>query len=317
MSSDPIDRYIIMTMPKSIKRQWSVLGASVAMGVPYDKIRFFAGKDARDYQRNMSSIAQAAADDGYPFLSQFGVGLEGCFVKQSAGNMALFWNWARVLAWIAESSETCVLIWDDRIPNVDYHHFNKMVVDMQMRGNFYLAQLRLRANWQNLMALGRPEYQHEDPETDAQLFLKSIDAFQTSYVKRYFQHGILGYDETMILTPAGANWLLHQMQTMEIVDVRGFEFQETEDTELFEIDPQPQQRARLNNDNYLCWDPKLKAAVEDAVEKKRGLYTPKRIGYAFVREYLTFNSDVEWQATGTDAPTGVGIAFLQDPTDEG
>ena len=316
MKAEAIDRYIIMTMPKSIKRQWAVLGGSCAMGVPYNRIGFFAGYDARDFGRNMSYIAQSAADDGYRFLAQFGVGLESVYIKQSAGNVALFWNWARVLSWIADSGETCVLVWDDRIPTVKFKYFNKLAVDMQMRGNFYFAQLRLRANWQNLKALGRGEYEHEIPHIDTDLFENSIAAFDGNYVDSYFQRGLLGYDESMVITPMGAAWLLNEMTMMETVDVGCVQFEETEDTELFEVDPQPQERSRLNNDNWLCWDPKLRESVNKAVEANRGIYTPRRIGYAFIDEFLEFNSDVDWQRTGTNAPTGVGIKFLNDPGEE-
>ena len=104
-----------------------------------------------------------------------------------------------------------------------------------MRGDFYMAQLRLRANWQNLKALGRPAYEYESPEIDAELFKNSIDAFHGSYVDTYFQKGLLGYDETMVFTPAGAAWLLNQMRTMDILDVRGTVFEETEDTELLKL----------------------------------------------------------------------------------
>ena len=316
MKKAAIQKYIIMTMPKSIKRQWATRGGNEAMGVPDDIIIFFPGYDARDFGSNMSYVAQSAADDGYPFLAQFGVGLKSVYVKQSAGNIALFWNWARVLKRIADSDETCLLIWDDRIPNVKFWHFNALVSEMKMRGDFYMAQLRLRANWQNLKALGHPAYEYETPEIDEELFKNSIDAFHGSYVDTYFQKGLLGYDETMVFTPAGAAWLLNQMRTMDILDVRGTVFEETEDTELFEIDPQPQQRSRLNNDNWLCWDTKLKKAVEAAVEAKRGIYTPRRIGYTFIREGLEFNSDVDWSPTGTGQPTGVGIQFISDPINE-
>ena len=297
-----IDKYIMVTMPSSIKRQWAALGGSVAKGVPENDVIYFEGRDARDYGSNLSYVAQAAAEDGYPFLEQFAVGLKSEYIQQSAGNVALFWNWARVLKRIAESAETCMVIWDDRIPNVEYRHLKKLCRQMKARGNFYIAQLRLRADWAALHALGRPEYKFENVYADSQVFENSIDSFHGNYIDAYFQPGLLGYDETMILSPAGASWLLNQMLTMKVIDVRGFVFKETAEKAIYETDPQPQERARLNNDNYLCWDPQLKEAVKIALSNKRGIYTPKRIGYAFVQEHLNFDSDVNWSPTGEGSP---------------
>ena len=294
-----IDRYIILTIPSSIKRQWASLAGAVATGVPEDMVSFFKGEDARDYGLNMSYVAQSASEDGYPFFYQFAVGLESAYIKQSAGNVALFWGWARVLEWIADSSETCLLIWDDRIPNIEFNHIDNLCREMKAAGNFYIAQLRIRSDWANLQALGRPEYKFEDPYVEEQIFKHAMKNFSGKYLDTFFQSGLLGYDETMILSPVGANWLLQQMKLMEIVDIhKDFEFSETKELGIYETDLNPLERARLNNDNWLCWDPKFREATQEAIESKRGIYTPKKIGYKFVQEFLNFDSDVAWSPDG-------------------
>lgn len=334
-----IEQYLILTLPRSIKRQWAALMGAVTMGVPYDIVKFVEGIDARDYQENMPNIAEAAARDGYPFLRQFALGKQESWVQQSAGNVALFWGWARTLKYIAHSGVNTLLIWDDRIPRVRYDVIENVLAELYQRTpEFYIWQLRLRSHPIHLQALGRTEYQYEggDAEIDTERthFLKSIEAFvddvefeirfpagvrhplktpKFENYRFYLQDGLLGYDETMILSPRGAQWLLDEMLNMEdrTASLKDFEFPDVSDGIYTPENIYPQMRSRLNNDNFLHWG--TTEAVRDALSQGKGLYCPKRIGYEFVYEPLNFNSDVHWnsnQHIGWYAPRETQIRFV-------
>ena len=300
-----IDKYVIMTIPRALKRQQTVIGGTLAMDVPEPKIRFFKGHDARDFDDNMLRIAEAAADDGYKFLYPFAIGMQSAWIKQSAGNVALFWNWARFLKYVADSGETTLLIWDDRIPSVFFDTLETAIAELKKKDNFYLWQLRIRGDAQLMKALKRPVSEYMDIKTQTTLFKSAVRSGNLN-PKHLIQPGLLGYDESMILSPAGAAWLLKQMQTMETVETvsTGFVFTETQNDSIADVDPNVAERARLNNDNWLCWDGKLKTEVDTALKTRKGIFTTKHLGYSFVRDWVNFESDVDW-ATPIENPDGV------------
>ena len=291
-----IDRYIILTIPRSVKRHWAMIGGAAAMRVPEDKLFFYAGVSAENYQNDMKEVAKAASAEGYTFLNQFAIGLKSAWVQQSAGNVALFWNWARILEWIAASGETVLLTWDDRILTVPFSILEKVVSELYSRPEpFYIFQLRLRAGWDHLQQVGRMEYKQNDSvplETD--FFIRSVYADIENYHAAYLQNGLLGYDESMVFSPRGASWLLEQMFLMEDLTDELVDFQ-FKDIELRETTPETleaRQRSRLNNDNWL-WYGNLES-VKKALSDRKGLYCPKRIGYAFIDEPLQMGTNVHW-----------------------
>ena len=230
-----------MTLPRSVRRHHMMFGNLLSMRVPEDKIKFVVGKDGNDYD-NMQAVADAAKDDGYPFLEQFGVGMEGAYVKQSKGNMALFWGWAKTLKYISESGKICLLSWDDRFLMIPFPILEKIVYELYAgKPIFYAFQLRLRSPREHLELLGysqmRPRDVDEitveanllDDESHKDLFYGTIYGTVHSYYDLFLKKGLLGYDETMVLSPDGAKWLLKQMLTMaELKDeLIGFTFQET------------------------------------------------------------------------------------------
>lgn len=299
-----IDKYIILTTPRNLKREYLVYGGTTARGVPPKKIHFFLGRDARDFQNSLAAVAEAAADDGYPFLRQFGVGMQGPWVKQSAGNVALFWNWARILGVIADAGETVMLIWDDRIPTVDWEVLEEGVHDIKSQDNFYLWQLRVRAHVAHCEVLKRPRLEWQDVEQNMLLFKEAMRSRHLDFTKKFLQKGLIGYDESMVLSPAGARWLLEQMLKMPtIVTVSPhFEFAEPPKSDIRECEElNIPERARLNNDNWLCWDPTLQENIAKAIKDKCGIYTSKRLGYDFVQDWLPRASTVEWATTETGA----------------
>lgn len=295
-----------MTIPRSLKRQQTVLGGTLAMDVPDAKIHFFKGYDARDFDDNMLRIAEAAADDGYKFLYPFAVGMKSAWIKQSAGNVALFWNWARVMKYVVDSGDTTLLIWDDRIPSVFFDTLEMTLAQLKKKDNFYLWQLRVRGDAQLMKALKRPASEYVDTKTQTILFKSAVRSGNLN-PKELLQPGLLGYDESMVISPAGAAWLLKQMETMEVVESvsTAFEFTETQNDSIADVDPNPAERARLNNDNWLCWDPKLQAEIQTALKTRKGIWTSKHLGYSFVRDWANFQSDVDWATPIEDSDTAI------------
>ena len=291
-----IDKYILMTMPRSIKRQWYALGNATAMGVPFDRIRFFPGHDAEDYDMNMTRIADAAADDGYPFLRQFAIGFKGAHIQQSAGNVALFWNWARLLDWISNCDELCIVLWDDRMLKVPFMLLENVVAELYTRPeDFLIFQLRLRSNFAHLNAVGKDNFKvTDDLQAENEFFETSIHARIPSYFSAYLDKGLLGWDESMVISPWGAEWLLQQMHDMEDITelLKDFQFDEQPHHMISAENLQPLQRSRLNNDNWL-WHG-TQDAVKQALRNNKGLYHPRRIGYAFAAEPLDLGSNVHW-----------------------
>ena len=311
-----IDKYIIMTISRSIKRQWASLGGNIRAGIPYERIHFSFGEDAQNYGNDMKRVADAAADDGYPFLRQFALGLESTYVKQSAGNVALFWNWAKVLKWISQSGETCAILWDDRILDIEHEILERFIYTLRSRDEeFYILQLRLRGNSQHLSSVNHPAYpisaesnlnqlgtQFErmdtEIESDRRLFKGAIQGPSWTYFDTFLTHGIWGWDESMVLSPAGAKWLLSMMQ--ETKDIS--EFLKTFDTSQLEshtgfslaTNLHPCYRSRMNNDNWLYCAPHLREGIKNAIADGKGLYSPRKIGYEFVNEPLNLITDVHW-----------------------
>ena len=304
-----IDKYIIITMPRSIKRQWSCLGGNVRAGIPEERIHFFFGRDAKDYDNDMTRVAEAAADDGYPFLRQFALNLESTYVKQSAGNVALFWNWANRLKYIAQSDETCALLWDDRILNIEHNTLERMIAELRMRHeDFYILQLRLRAGAEHLIAVNHPDYvdvrQNTEIESDRKMFEGTIKSPLLSYYGVFMTMGLWGFDESMVLSPSGANWLLKMMmETKDLTDsLKKFDSSQLEtDFEYFKPDQlHAEYRSRMNNDNWLYCAPHFREGIKTALADRRGLYSPRKIGYEFVNEPLDMGTDVHWHPGHAD-----------------
>ena len=234
---------------------------------------------------------------GTHFSVSLGLGLESAWVKQSAGNVALFWNWIRVLEWIAESGETCLLTWDDRCLTVPFDILEDVVAELYTRPEtFYGFQLRLRAKWSHLNAVGRLEFSEDnDVEGESLFFRHSMRSATRNYFPGCLEKGLLGFDESMVLSPRGAQWLWEQMVGMEDLteELIGFTFDEQQEDLLTAENLQARQRSRLNNDNWLWWG--NMEAIATAIKENKGFYHPRRIGYAFIEDWMPLGTNVHWK----------------------
>ena len=286
-----INKYVVVTLARSVRRQVLMMGNLITMDVPYEKIVFYPSIDARDYSFTMEKIADAAAADGFDFLHQFALGIKSKYVKQSSGNVALFWGWLKLLEKISRGHDVYIIVWDDRFLRVPFLVLDEIVTELYTRTEpFYLLQLRLRGIQDHLSLAG-----HKEDAQDPRIFTRLIQTRVDSYYNTFFKKGMFGYDESFALSPAGAAWFLDVMRNMEdrTDALKAWDTSETDET-LTEKSFNPELLSRINNDNYLCWG--MKDEIADAVAADKGVYCPRHSTYNFVHEPLESGSDVVWQS---------------------
>ena len=337
-----IDQYLILSIPRLLKRHWTALGGAIAKDVPYEIIRFKKGIEARDY-KTMTEVAMAAHEDGFPIFHQFALGKQENNSQQSKQNIALFWGWAKALKYIAESGLTTLLTWDDRIPSVKFSVLQEIMKFLYAQpDNFLIWQLRIRTLPENLpLICTEDEIKEILPDDIGKTradFINTIEGFDIQNINfampsgetinlnpkeviekrdyaHYIRKGLLGYDETMVLSPAGASWLFSQILNMEnrIEDLHTFEFPDVPDGFYTEETLVPTMRSRINNDNWLHWE--LNPIANEASKNNHGIYTSRKMGYDFVYEPFNFNTTVFWsprEPEEVDVLPAVRIKFVED-----
>ena len=318
-----IDKHVILTLERSKDRQWAVMGGSVAMQTPKEKIHFIKAHETEDYNDDMKRIANAAEADGFPYTHQFAKGIKSGDIGQSASGVGQVWDFSRILRHIAMGTQTCLVTWDDRILTLPFPWIDKIVEELQNKEEeFYLFQLRIRIgdaydlnpsnerickvypdlvdNVDSYLELMDRDFELFD-ETLAERWRLDYKRFITSqyenpelfdspkaYVNEYLQKGMIGYDESLIISPKGAAWLLLQAFEMEDIDHES----ETDDMPYWET-------AIHRRNTFDCWMiHDLQTPVKKAIADNRGIYCPKQFGYRYIHDWLPMGSDVEW--TNTD-----------------
>ena len=313
-----IDKYLILTLEKSQHRQWAMLGGAAAMNIPLEKIRFVYGHD--DEGMGLTEIADAAAADGFPYVRNFALGYadERYGLQQSVGAVCQAWNYGRILRYIATGKETCMISWDDRLPTLPFVYLDTITAELQKLPKFYLWQLRLRfGNWENFDTK-RLIYVHSDliddvayykklweadyEACDRELNQKWISDFQVfqerhvnsrqydirsdpdTYMKEHIQKGMMGFDESLVLSPVGAAWLLSEALEMETID--------PEDPPKSDEHWDQYILRRNSFDTWMVSD--LPAAIETAISDGKGLYCPSQVGYRYIEDWLPMGSGIQW-----------------------
>lgn len=340
-----IDKHIILTLERSVNRQWAALSGSVAMRTPVEKIHFVKGHDNLDYDDDMKKVARAADADGFPYSHQFAKGLKNGIIQQSASGVCQVWNYGRILREIALGTDTCLVTWDDRILTIPFPLIDKITTALQnRREEFYLWQLRLRFGggdiWENericrcypkliggideakkylkLMERNQDIFDsvlHEKWELDFERFRKDQYADDTlfrepqRYIAQHFQKKIIGYSESMVLSPQGASWLLIQALNMK------------------ELEDDQEQKKKFYWETTVCkrscFDTWIGADLaedhaEKAIKDGKGIYCPKEIGYKYVHDWMPMGSSVDWanpndEFTDNQRKKSVKIIFLDVP----
>jgi len=262
-----LDNIYVLTLKRSTDRHESFLGAAShpLCGIPEDLIKFFVGIDAKDYNDDMQAVADAAAQDGFGFVEEYALGTKTEYVQQTAGSVAQVWGYARMLRDIAEKGETTLIIWDDKMLTVPFTFFHDVLVMLQETEKpFYMWQLILRGDF------GETELSEVSPRIRAYRSAAVFSALLThtldSPLDFLIDEGLRGYDETILYSPEGAEWMLEKLQSAD---------------EFY-----------LFFDHFLCNG--LKTAVADAINDDKGFYCPAEYGYNFATVNRPMGTLTDW-----------------------
>lgn len=311
-----IDKHLILTLERSVNRHWAMLGGAIALQTPIEKIHFVKGHDNLDYDDDMKRVEDSAEADGFSYIHNFTKGLKNEFVQQCAGAACQAWNYGRILRYIAVGDENCLVTWDDRMITVPFPLIDNIVDEFEDRKEeFYLWQLRVRMGattstcndriiaenpelidnvpkYRELMKTNYGQFDEElnkKWESDFQKFLdfhysgNFID-LPDDYINRHFQKKMIGYSESMVLSPKGASWLLLQALNMKELDSK-------DDSESGDWWEQEISR-RAAFDAWIASD--LRIAADKEIIEEKGIYCPKEIGYKYIDDWLPIGSDVNW-----------------------
>ena len=282
-----IDEVLVLTLNKSRRRRDLFVGGMKARGTPVDKIHFVRAKDANDFDKDFSKIAKAAKADGFEYVKYFqGHGDTGV-IHQTPAQMAQLWDYVWMLRYITTSGKTCLITWDDRVISVPWKLLDNMVDDLSSIDDFFLFQLRLR---------GPEEYLNlpkEDFYARRYHYLKLFKAFtdlteDLQYTEVFATPGLAGYDETIVFSPDGAQWMLDELDKLKDTDA------ELKKNAYRDI-PMPlkvEYCKTINLDNYICWA--LRKASEKQLKKKKGIYRPRYPGFDFVDDPIPLGSLTGW-----------------------
>lgn len=282
-----IDKVISLTIPKRINRCWTSLGYHLARGVPQEKITFWMGQTPLVFGNDYTRIADAAEADGFPFVRHF-QGYENIVsIQQHPAQMCQVWSYAQILRYIAETQQTCLVLWDDRYIGVPLTFLELIVNEMEADTDapFHCFQLRLRGSDEEIrISKGIPDSIFIDL---FESFIASRD-IMISCKNTFTQKGLKGYDESIVFSPTGAEWMLNQMMTIEPVDVDLKKFT------YYDIAPEqvPLYAKCINIDSWICWG--LRPFVDKAVADGAGIYCPLAEGFNFIDEPLPLGSDTHF-----------------------
>lgn len=259
----------VLHVLSSPNRRWAFLGAAAMQQIPQDLIYFAVSPNLTPYDDNISLVTQAAADDGFPFLDNYGRGAKSAYVQQTAGSMGQIWNYCRVYRHIALSGETALISHDDRMLTVPWPTFKATVDALDAKGEFKLFQTRNRTG--------------EWLTVEQQLQTYNLQDFNTDDPFNHITTGLNGFEETMVVTPDGARFILNALEK--------------------------------NAGNFFFLDDFIYNCLGHLSLGVTGIYTPAKTEYAFLREILDFKTLTNWASKESpfyNASTkGIEVNFLE------
>lgn len=265
-----IDKILVLTLRRCPDRHWSFLGASRMRDIPTEIISFVEGHDGKDFE-SMNEIAIFADQDGFGFVENFAIGTKTEFCQQTKASVSQVWNYARILKHISENEHTCLILNDDKMITISFHVLNAIIGELQSIEDqeFLLAQLRHRGDLNELNFEGKDRFQQA--EVSKNLYSAIFHQVIPSYKDMFFKPGIQGYEESMVLSPAGANWILRSLED--------------------------------EDDFYIYYDhfihKKLTLDGETAIGQNKGIWTPSEDGYKFVDEIMPMGTTTDWAPEGS------------------
>lgn len=265
-----IDKILVLTLRRCVDRHLAWLAASQMRDIPLEIVGFVEGHDDNDFT-DMDEVVGFALDDGFGFVEEYAVGTVTEYVQQTTASVCQVWNIARTLRHIANSDEICLFIFDDKMLTISFNILNIMTSELlyDEKSEFLICQLLQRAD------LNEVEYKEDNRferhEVSSLIFDAIFNQKIPSYREFFLKNGIVGYDETMIISPAGADWILGCLDRVD--------------------------------DFYIFYDHfihnRLTAEAQGAVQEGMGIYCPRESGFAFVSEIMPMGSVTNWAPEGS------------------
>ncbi len=252
-------KFIVLNVEHREDRRWLFTGAAHIMGVANADIHFAISPKPSYYENNFIRLREAAADDGFDFIKNYGLGLRNDWAGQTPGSFCQTWLYCKIFRYLTESGETACVTHDDRVLTIRHELLMEDYRVLKNRcQNFYMWQLRIRQGDDVSNALENDELR---------TLFKSIYCNQPFHRAFFFNHlGLDGYEETMIYSPSGAAWVLS-----ELASARG---------------------------DYIFYDNFIKEYLSQNCIKHlklgAGIYCPKSEAYPYITEIAHMGTDTHW-----------------------
>ena len=260
---------ICLNLERAKDRFNAFRGAASQRGIPADKLYFKVAKDARDFDDDFSALIKGAADDGFPFVECYGQGISDDVIQQTPATMSQAWNYCRMFRHIIETGRDTMILHDDRMITVDYD-VCEAVLDT-LKGNcqeFYMWQLRIRRVGGSPVFPPEVEIKHEEDVFG--LFGRQTWRY-SDIAHLYLAAGLCGGDESMVISPAGAAWILKSLEE--------------------------------NPGDYMFFDIFINSKLTELANHEKsygkGIYTSRKKGYAFAEDYLDMGTSTNYAKEGT------------------
>ena len=185
-----IDEVVILNLPRSVDRKDYCIGKLMERGTPANKIRVWAAKDDRDYEKTRD-VCEAASADGFSIFAEL---LEsGVHNRRPIAIITQGWNNLRVLREYSQSDKTVVFLQDDWYfrESYDFGYINEIV----RYGMSLDDDLKYISLWYGKDADGIPN---------------NIPSEKLIFPEKLLARGFVGscHDVAMVLTPSGAKVIM-------------------------------------------------------------------------------------------------------------
>ncbi len=264
-----IDKILVLSLRRCSERHYTWLGASKMRNIPIECVEFVEGHDGSLYE-SMEDVADFAKADGFDFVEEYAVGTTTEYVQQTTASVSQIWNFARIFRHIANGEKVCMVLADDKMITVSFNIISLIVQELRIQDAEFLAfQLLQRGDINELDCEDKGKYdiaEYSGHVFDA-IFKKEIP----SYADFFLKLGLCGYDESFVLSPEGASWILDCLNTAD--------------------------------DFYIFFDHfihnRLTKDTVVAIENGKGVYCPKEYGYTFVETIMPMKTTTHWAPEGT------------------
>lgn len=265
-----IDRVYVLTLKRCVDRHQAWLAASQMRDIPLEIVGFVEGHDDRDFE-DMHEIAAFAEADGFGFVEQYALGTVTEYVQQTPASVCQVWNFSRILRHIAEHDHISLILTDDKMLTVSFRVLNLIVDELLSVEDeeFFLFQLLQRGDLNEIAYQEQDRFERHD--LSSLVFDAVFHHVVPSYKEFFLKSGVVGYDESMVLSPEGADWILGCMDRAD--------------------------------DFYIFYDHfihnRLGEEAMGAVEMGKGIYCPRESGYGFVGEIMPMGTTTNWAPEGS------------------